>query len=185
MLSQEYVTAPDAERVTEPPSQIVISAPASTVGKALTVTLTASVLTHPLASVPVTVYVAVAVGEKETPSETLLSQEYVVALPEAERVTEPPSQIVISAPASTVGKALTITLTASVLTHPLASVPVTVYVAEAVGEKETPSETLLSQEYVAAPDAERVTEPPSQIVISAPASTVGKALTVTLTANIL
>ena len=110
MLSQEYVTAPDPDSVTEPPSQIVISDPASTVGKALTVTLTASVLTHPLASVPVTVYVAVAVGEKETPSETLLSQEYVVALPEAERVTEPPSQIVTSAPASTVGN-VTVTVT--------------------------------------------------------------------------
>ena len=51
-----------------------------------------------------------------------------------------------STPASTVGNALTVTSTASVLVQPFTSVTVTVYVAEEVGEKATPSETLLSHE---------------------------------------
>ena len=45
----------DSARITESPEQTVWSIPASTVGKALTVTSTASVPTQPLASVPVTV----------------------------------------------------------------------------------------------------------------------------------
>ena len=58
----------------------------------------------------------------------------------------PPKQIPWSAPASTVGNALTVTSTASVLVQPFTSVTVTVYVAEEVGEKATPFETLLSHE---------------------------------------
>jgi hypothetical protein len=44
------------------------------VGKAFTVTTTSSVFSHPLASVPVTVYVVVEVGTNDTPSLTPLFQ---------------------------------------------------------------------------------------------------------------
>ena len=66
--------APLAVNVTEPPTQMATSTPASTVGNALTVTSTASVLVQPLASVAVTVYVVVDIGVKDVPFVTLLSQ---------------------------------------------------------------------------------------------------------------
>ena len=63
-LSQLIVALLVAVSVTASPEQTLWSAPASTVGNALTVTSTASVLVQPLASVAVTVYVVVDVGVK-------------------------------------------------------------------------------------------------------------------------
>ena len=54
--------APEAVKVVEPPIQMATSLPPLTVGRALTVTTTWSVFTQPFASVPVSVYVVVAVG---------------------------------------------------------------------------------------------------------------------------
>ena len=73
-LSQLIVALLVAVSVTASPEQTLWSAPASTVGSALTVTSTASVLVQPLASVAVTVYVVVDVGVKDVPFVTLLSQ---------------------------------------------------------------------------------------------------------------
>lgn len=55
--------APVALRVVELPLQILLSGPALIVGFAFTVIVAVSVLLQPLASVPVTEYLVVAVGE--------------------------------------------------------------------------------------------------------------------------
>ena len=59
--------APDPLRVTEAPAQTVVDAVAVTLGNAFTVMVVVAVLIQPLAAVPVTVYVAVDAGTKETP----------------------------------------------------------------------------------------------------------------------
>ena len=58
-----YEVAPVAVNDTELPLQIVWSAPALTVGLGLTVIKTIPVSVQPLASVPVTIYVVVVVGD--------------------------------------------------------------------------------------------------------------------------
>ena len=77
-LFQAYVVAPDAVNATDSPAQTERSAPAFTVGKAFTVTSTASVPIHPITSVPVTVYVVVPVGVKPVASVIPLFQEYTI-----------------------------------------------------------------------------------------------------------
>ena len=81
------------------------------------------------ASVPVTVYVLVAVGTNAVPFVTLLFHAKLVAVPPPVKITDSPSQIVFPAAlelAVTVGAALITTSTSSVAVHPLASVTVTV-----------------------------------------------------------
>jgi len=79
------------------------------VGIGFTVTTTSSVFKQPLPSVPVTVYVIVVVGIKDTPLVTPLSQEYEVA-PAPLSVTLVPAHTVWSEPALTLGKACTVTV---------------------------------------------------------------------------
>ena len=110
-------------------------ADAVTVGNGFTVTLTVAVPVHPAALVPVTVYVAVALGA------TVL----LAPLP------NPPDQLYVFAPlavitevcplhiadglavALTDGNGFTVTLTVAVPVHPAVLVPVTVYVEVALG----------------------------------------------------
>ena len=104
--------------------------------------------------------------------------------PLAVKTTLPPEQnvVVVAAVIVAVGNALTVTVTRSVLVQPVAVVvPVTVYVVVEEGVNAVAFVTLLSQVYVFAPEPESVTDVPAQTVWSAPALTVGKALTVTVT----
>ena len=64
--------APEPIKVTAVPAQTVWLLPALTLGAAFTVTVACAVLLQPLAFVPVTVYVVVAVGVKATELFTLL-----------------------------------------------------------------------------------------------------------------
>jgi hypothetical protein len=84
-------------------------------------------LTQPLISVPITAYVAVVNGEKETVFVTLLSHVY-VRPPVAVKIVVDPEQIDTSGPALIIGSGFTVTITWSVFTHPKADVPETVYV---------------------------------------------------------
>jgi hypothetical protein len=114
------------------PTQIVATlAVIDAVGNGLTVTTTWSVFTQPLASVPVTVYVVVAVGEAVTlavfvalkPVDGLHTY---VAAPLATKLVDDPSQIAASFPAATTGNGFTpIVVTALVAEQPSALVTVT------------------------------------------------------------
>ena len=90
LLSQVYVFAPEPESVTDVPAQTVWSAPALTVGKALTVTTVAPLAadTQPLASVAITVYEPAVVAVIEAVAAPLL-QRYDVP-PLAVKTTVPP-----------------------------------------------------------------------------------------------
>jgi hypothetical protein len=86
--------------------------------------------------------------------------------------------MVSSVPASTTGSAFTVTTTSSVPGQALPeTVPVTVYVVVAVAVKATPSVIPLSHEYESAPEADRVTDAPSQTSWSTPALIAGAAST--------
>ena len=97
------------------------------------------VLVQPFAAVPVTVYVVVVVGDTVTDEPVKLPgiQLYVDA-PLAVRVVELPAQIVaLDADVDTVGAVLTVIARVDVFVHPLALVPVTVYVVVDVGDTVT------------------------------------------------
>jgi hypothetical protein len=97
------------------------------------------VLVHPLAAVPVTVYVVVVVGVTVTgePVSDPGIQAYVEA-PVAVNVVELPVQIdALDAVAVTAGEAFTVMRRVDVLVQPLISVPVTVYVVVVVGDTVT------------------------------------------------
>ena len=132
---QEYVFAPLAVSVVDCPLQIVTGATVIT-GRGFTVTVTCVDAEQPLLSVPVTVYVMVAVGLDVTdePVAALSAvagvQEYVEA-PFAVSVVDCPLQIVTGATVTT-GRGLTVTVTCTVAVHPF-EVPVTVYVVVVVG----------------------------------------------------
>jgi len=163
LLFHAYVVAPEPLKVTAVPAQTVWLIPALTLGAAFTVTVACAVLLQPLASVPVTVYVVVDVGVKAIALFTLLFHAYVVA-PDPLKVTAVPAQTVWLIPALTLGAATTVTVACAVLLQPLASVPVTVYVAVDVGVKATALFTLLFHAYVVAPDPLKVTAVPAQTV---------------------
>lgn len=94
---------------------------------------------HPLAPVPVTVYVVVDAGETVTVAPVIDPgiQLYVEA-PLAVMDVEPPVQIeVLPAVTATVGEGLTVISRVAVAVHPLAAVPVTVYVVVVEGETVT------------------------------------------------
>lgn len=165
------------------PEQIVVfEAVVVTVGVGLTVINRVAVEEHPV-DVPVTVYVVVDVGETvtELPVNDPGIHEYVVA-PEAVIEVELPEQIVVlDAVVVTVGVGFTVIKRVAVAVHPLAAVPVTVYVVVVVGETVTgePVREPGIQAYVAAPVAVNVVELPEHIVaLEAVVATVGDALTV-------
>src|SRR6476646_9874410 len=111
-----------------------------TVGSGFTVIVVVAVFIQPLASVPVTVYVAVPAGVNATPSATPPVQVYVVA-PIPDKVTEEPVQTALSASsdiAITVGSGFTVIVAVAVFIQPFTSVPVTVYVAVPAGVNATP-----------------------------------------------
>ena len=60
--------APVPLKITDDPIHIIVDGVVVTVGNAFTVTVVVAILVQPFASVPVTVYVAVVAGTKETPS---------------------------------------------------------------------------------------------------------------------
>ena len=102
-------------------------------GKGLTVRIRVAVLEHPLASVPVVVYVIDEVGFAVTIVPVTVfnpadGDHANVAAPEAVRSIDPPEQIAaVDGAIVIVGEALTVTTRVVVLEHPvLASVPLTV-----------------------------------------------------------
>ena len=109
------------------PMQMVVGVGvAVTKGAALTVTTTVLVFEHPLASVPVAVYVVLIVGF--TTSGAVLApvfHRYVTA-PDAVRVVAPPEQMLVDPLMEILGSAFTVRDRVAVLVHPAASVPVTV-----------------------------------------------------------
>ena len=94
------------------PEQIEVAfAFAVTIGNALIVTRTCAVFEQEFASVPVTVYVAVAAGENAVPSTTLLLHVYVEAPPPVNVTCVPAQTIVSVAFAITSGNGFTVTET--------------------------------------------------------------------------
>jgi hypothetical protein len=136
---QLYDAAPVPLNVTEVPAHTVDDgdAVAPTFRFELTVIVMVLVALHP-AVVPVTVYVAVEAGMKDTPLVTPPVQLYVVA-PVPFNVTDVPGHTVVEgdAVAPTVGIGFTVIVMVLVALHP-AKVPVTVYVAVEAGMKGTP-----------------------------------------------
>ena len=99
---------------------------AVTVGNKLTVIIVVAVLVQPAALVPVTVYVAVAVGIKLTPLVTPPLQVYVVAPPPFNETAEPAQTDDAVAVEVTVGNKLTVIVVVAVFVQPAVLVPVTV-----------------------------------------------------------
>jgi hypothetical protein len=124
-----YDDAPDAVSVTVEPAQIdAEEAVAVTLGNAFTFTVAVSVLAHPLASVPVTVYVVVTDGLTEAEESVKLPGIHVYdAAPLAVRVVLLPTQTeVLDAVIVTVGDGFTVTVSTEVLVQLFPAVPVTV-----------------------------------------------------------
>ena len=105
-----------------------------------TVIVRVAVLLQPLALVPVTVYVVVTDGIQfiGVPLDALRpvvgDHEYVEPPVAVSDVELPNHTIVVVLPAVIVGRAFTVTALVVVFTHPLASVPVIVYVVVTVGD---------------------------------------------------
>jgi hypothetical protein len=184
--------------VEEPIHAFMVPPIAARTGKSFTVTVTASVFTHPLASVPVTVYVVVAVGVATTLAVFVVAKPVTglhtyVEAPVAVSVVLAPLQIVASLPATTTGIALTVIEELTDAVHPLASV--TVYVIVVVPAA-TPVTTPLELIVAVAVLAVDHTPPPVAFVkvVVAPAQTavaplivpaVGNALIVTVSVTAL
>jgi hypothetical protein len=115
---------------TLPPLQTAGAGGDTTSGSGLTVTVTEAVAEHPLASVPVIVYVVVAGGDAitELPVQILRlvqgDHTYVDA-PAAVSTVESPTQIEGGAEVRMTGKGFTVTVTESVAVLPTESVTVT------------------------------------------------------------
>ena len=118
----------------EAPKQKLVSLLATTIGKALMLTVTESLLLQPLASVPVTIYLVEILGlaDLTAPFPSPLFQVNVAA-PLALIFAEDPIQIAVSLLAITLGKALMLTKTESILLQPFPSVPVTMYLVVMLG----------------------------------------------------
>jgi hypothetical protein len=162
----------------------VVTLPVVVNGVTVTAVAPLTADTQPLPSVTVTVYDPAVETVIEAVSAPVLQRYDEPSL--AVKTTLPPEQNVVDVAAVivAVGNALTVTVTSSVSIQPLASVPVTVYVVVEEGVKATPFVTLLFQAYESAPEPESVTAVPAQTVWLAPASAVGKALTVTTVAEL-
>jgi hypothetical protein len=116
------------------PLQMVAEAGVTVItGFGFTVTVTVAVFLHPLASVPVTVYVVVAKGlavtvAPEAGANPVTGLHVYVTAPAAVSVVLLPLHIVTLGETVTVGFGRTITSTVVELLHPVKLVPVTVYV---------------------------------------------------------
>jgi hypothetical protein len=130
------VVAPLAVKVVEVPGQMGFAdAEMLTVGPGFTVIRTEAVLVHPVASVPVTIYVVVVSGLAVTVAPVVADKpvagdhEYETT-PLAVNVTELPEHIIdVVGKTDTVAEAFDVTVTDAVdVLHPLASATVTVYV---------------------------------------------------------
>lgn len=124
--------APDAVNVAVPALQIVCGVTLND-GTALTVTVVTDCFEQPFALVPVTEYVVVTVGDKVAVAVRSPDDQVYVDAPDTVKVVALPLQIVFVPLTVSVGKGLTVTENVVVFVHPLASVPVTVYVVLPVG----------------------------------------------------
>lgn len=127
-------SAPLAVSVVEAPPQIVDEeALTLIVGNALTVTVVDAFAEHPLFD-PVTLYVVLADGLTVILDEVAPVLHKKLDAPLAVSVVEAPAQIVDGeALTLTVGMAITVIVRTAVAEHPLALVPVTLYVVVAEG----------------------------------------------------
>src|ERR1700749_4674989 len=115
VVLQVYVSAPLTVNVVVAPVQM-LGLLTVNIGNGLTVTLITAVFEQLfIFSVPVTVYVAVAVGLNAVLSGTPLVHVYVSAPPPIRVVASPAQITVLLALAVTFGKGLTVTLTAAAL----------------------------------------------------------------------
>jgi hypothetical protein len=135
---QTYDTPPDGNNVVEEPAHKLTFGPASVGRVMLTPILTVSVLRQPFASVPVTVYTVVTVGEASGLAHAVQDSpdpgdHVYVTPPEALSSVPEPRHIVVGALARIAGKGLTVTLTVSVFMQPLAPIPVRVYTVVVAG----------------------------------------------------
>jgi ABC-type sugar transport system substrate-binding protein len=112
---------------------VVVDGDTEIVGSGFTVTVVAAVFWHPLMSVPVTVYIVVAVGEAKTDAPVPTDrppvgvQLYVLAPVAVSGVLEPIQMAMAEAgEIATVGSGFTVIVLVPVFTHPFTSVPVTV-----------------------------------------------------------
>ena len=126
-----YVTAPVACSCAESAGQILPLAPPLTVGCGFTFTITVSVFTQVLPSVPVTMYevvvVGVAVGFAQLVQDKPVVGVHVYEVaPVACNASPKPIQTVSSLPAFTFGSGLTVTVLVAVSRQPLAFSPITV-----------------------------------------------------------
>ena len=134
-----YEFAPDAVSAADCPIHIGAGVGTVITGAGLTVTVTCAVAVHPTL-VPVTVYVVVLVGVAVTEVPAVLlspvggDHVYVVAFPDAVRLTLCPWQIEVLGLTLTIGSGFTVTVTCAV--HP-PGVPVTVYVVVVAGDAVT------------------------------------------------
>jgi hypothetical protein len=163
-----------------------------TTGKAFTVTTTASVSWQPLPSVTSNVYVVVVFGlatgdEIDALLRSVTGNQLYVPPPDPFNVVLSPLQKATSAPATATGNVFTVTSTLSVLTHPFASVSVSVYVVVAEGfatglvqlVHERPA--AFDHTIVPVPVPVNVVLSPLQIATSDPARTEGRGFTITAT----
>ena len=174
------------------PRQIATSFPAFTLGNGFTVIVTVDVLTQPLVSVPVTVYVVVvarlALGLAQLVQLNPVDGVQVnVSAPVACSCAESLAHILWLLPALTDGNGLTTTVTCPVPMHPLVSTPVMVYtvvvVGLAVGLGQLPQDKpeVGDQLYVVAPVAVSCTLLPLHMDLLAPALITGSGLSFTVT----
>ena len=137
-----YDVAPLPDKVTDDPVHTVDElAVTVTVGNGFTVIVFVAVFVQPFPFVPVTVYVVVDVATNPIPFVIPPDHTYDVA-PLPDNVTEDPAQTVDElAVTVTVGRGFTVIVFVALVEHPLAVVPVTVYVVVDVGTNPTPSVT--------------------------------------------
>ena len=160
--------APLAVSVADSPAQISDEdALTLTTGTILTVTVAEAFAEHPLALVPVTLYVVVADGLTEILEVIAPVFHKKLVAPLAVIVAELPAQIADGeALTLTEGEALTVTVVLAVLVHPFTSVPVTEYDAVALGLTEILAVVApVFHKKLLAPLAVKVVEAPAQIEV--------------------
>jgi hypothetical protein len=131
---QEYVTPPTAVNVAVPPGHIVGELTVIVAGGPI-VTVAIAVPVQPAASVPVTVYEVVLIGETERGLVVAPVDHEYVTPPTAVNVALPPGHIVGELTVIVAGGPI-VTVAIAVPVQPAASVPVTVYEVVLIGETE-------------------------------------------------